>query len=97
MKTLYNLLSCSSTTNKKSIIYHIIPRSALHWAYVSKEWSEVAFWNLTCDSCVSFTKVSICQAAMMGRTCIVGLHLQDTNFSGIRSRRACGGMYTRSA
>jgi hypothetical protein len=40
----------------------------------------VAFWNLTCDSRVSFTKESICQAAMMGRTRIVELHLQDTNF-----------------
>jgi hypothetical protein len=52
----------------------------LHWAYVSKEWSEVAFWNLTCDHCVSLTKESICHAAMMGCTCIVELHLQDTNF-----------------
>ena len=51
----------------------------MHWVHVSEEWSEVAFWYLTCDHRVSLTKESICHAAM-GRTRIVELHLQDTNF-----------------
>jgi hypothetical protein len=65
---------------KDILIYHIIPPIALDWLYVSKEWSEVAFWNLTRDSRVSFTKESICQAARMGCTRIVELHLYNTNF-----------------
>jgi hypothetical protein len=65
---------------KDILRYHIIPPIALDWLHVSKEWSEVAFWNLTRDSRVPFTEASICQAARMGCTRIVELHLYNTNF-----------------
>ncbi len=65
---------------KDILRYHIVPPIALDWLYISKEWSEVAFWNLTRDSRVHFTKNSICRAVRLGWTRVVELHLQNINF-----------------